>query len=124
MKNILVIDDDPVMCALLKSFLSLKRYKVECITMLEDALSLMKKESFDIVLTDMKMQGIDGSEIIKKIREIKPSVKLIAMSGDTSFDKLPSHLKAHIPFLPKPFRLQEVEILIKKLGSGDDQILI
>ena len=121
MKNILILDDDPVICALLKSFLSLRRYKVESITVWEDALKQMAKESFEIILTDLQMPGIGGAEIIKKIRDINPNVKLIAMSGDTSFDKLPANLKAHIPFLPKPFKLQEVEKLLISLNSPDQK---
>ena len=117
MRNILIIDDDPVICALLQSFLSLKRYHVECVSKLEDALKAITNKPFDIVLTDMKMPDVVGAEIIKRIFDTKPGIKLIAMSGDTSFDKLPSDLRANIPFLRKPFRLQEVERLILDLNS-------
>ena len=121
MKSVLIIDDDPVVCALLRSFLSLKKYKVESFSRLEDALKALETKPVDIVLTDMKMQGIVGAEIIRKVLDTRPDLKLIAMSGDTSFDKLPPEIKTNVPFLRKPFRLQEVERLILELFSRESE---
>ena len=121
MKSVLIIDDDPVVCALLRSFLSLKKYKVESFSRLEDALKALETKPVDVVLTDMKMQGIVGAEIIRKVLDTRPDLKLIAMSGDTSFDKLPPEIKANVPFLRKPFRLQEVERLILELFSQESK---
>lgn len=121
MKNIFIIDDDPVVCSLLRSFLSLKKYKVASFSRLEDALKALETAPADVVLTDMKMQGIVGIEIIKKVLNTRPDLKLIAMSGDTSFDKLPPEIKANVPFLRKPFRLQEVERLLLELFSQEKE---
>ena len=121
MKNILIVDDDPVISSLLKSFLALKKYNVECVTTGIDALNALVRGSFDVVITDMKMHGMGGGELIKKMIRIQSSIKLIAMSGDTSFDKLSPDLKETIPLLRKPFRLQEVEKLILKLSSNDNE---
>ncbi len=121
MKNIFIIDDDPVVCALLRSFLSLKKYKVASFSQLEDALKALETTPADVVLTDMKMQGITGTEIIRKVLNARPDLKLIAMSGDTSFDKLPPEIKATVPFLRKPFRLQEVERLLLYLFNQESK---
>jgi len=121
MKTILIIDDDPVVCALLRSFLSLKKYKVASYSRLEDALKALESSPADVVLTDMKMQGIVGAEIIRKVLGARPDLKLIAMSGDTSFDKLPPEIKATVPFLRKPFRLQEVERLLLDLFNQESK---
>lgn len=119
MKNILIIDDDPVIRSLLQSFLSLKRYKVKSVSAGIDALNILAKKPFDIVITDMKGDGVCGPELIKKVRSVCPDIKLIAMSGDTSFDKMPENLKANISMIRKPFRLEEMESLIADL-SGED----
>ena len=121
MKTIFIIDDDPVVCALLRSFLSLKKYKVASYSRLEDALKALETSPADVVLTDMKMQGIVGTEIIRKVLGARPDLKLIAMSGDTSFDKLPSEIKTTVPFLRKPFRLQEVERLLLDLFNQESK---
>lgn len=115
MKNILIIDDDRVISSLLKSFLSLKKYKVECVSTVIDAMNALTRKSFDIVITDMKMHGMGGAEIIKKMRSIQSGIKLIAMSGDSSFDTLPPDLRETIPLLIKPFRLEEMERLLSSL---------
>ena len=115
MINILVIDDDPVMRSLLKSFLSLRKFNVECVMTETEAMKALSLDHVDIVLTDLKIPGIDSIQLLRKITGIRPGIKLIAMSGDTSFDRLPQDIKAATPFIHKPFKLQEIEKLIREL---------
>ena len=115
MINILVIDDDPVMRSLLKSFLSLRKFKVECVMTEPEAMNALNRDHVDIVITDLKIPGIDSIQLLRKITGIRPGIKLIAMSGDTSFDRLPQDIKAATPFIHKPFKLQEIEKLIREL---------
>lgn len=115
MINILVIDDDPVMRSLLKSFLSLRKFNVECVMTEPEAMKALSLNHVDIVITDLKIPGIDSIQLLRKITGIRPGIKLIAMSGDTSFDRLPQDIKAATPFIHKPFKLQEIEKLIREL---------
>jgi len=115
MINILVIDDDPVMRSLLKSFLSLRKFNVECVMTETEAMKALSLDHVDIVITDLKIPGIDSVQLLRKITGIRPGIKLIAMSGDTSFDRLPQDIKAATPFIHKPFKLQEIEKLIREL---------
>ncbi|MCC7202725.1 MAG: response regulator [Nitrospirae bacterium] len=115
MKHILVIDDDPVMRSLLKSFLSLRKFRVDCVNTEADAMKVLINDHVDIVITDIKMPGTDSVSLIRKINQTKPGVKLIMMSGDSSFDKLPKDIRADMPFIHKPFKLQDIEKLIRTL---------
>lgn len=115
MLHILVIDDDPVMRSLLKSFLSLRKFKVDCVVTESDAMNMLLQDHVDIVITDLKIPGIDSIQLIKKITRTKPGIKIITMSGDTSFDRLPNDIKTVTPFIHKPFKLQEIEALIRTL---------
>lgn len=115
MIHILVIDDDPVMRSLLKSFLSLRKFNVECVMTETEAMKALSLNHVDIVITDLKIPGIDSIQLLRKITGIRPGIKLIAMSGDTSFDRLPQDIKAATPFIHKPFKLQEIEKLIREL---------
>jgi|SRR3972149_2785394 len=115
MINILVIDDDPVMRSLLKSFLSLRKFNIECVMTETEAMKALSLDHVDIVITDLKIPGIDSIQLLRKITGIRPGIKLIAMSGDTSFDRLPQDIKAATPFIHKPFKLQEIEKLIREL---------
>ncbi|MDD5435182.1 MAG: response regulator [Nitrospira sp.] len=121
MTNVLIIDDDSVIRHLLQSFLSLKKYKVECVSNGIDALTVISNTQFDIVITDLNLKDFRGSDIIKKMQAIQPEVRLIAMSGDTSFDSLPEEIRTSIALIRKPFRLEEVENLIHNLcTTGTD----
>ena len=115
MVHILVIDDDPVMRSLLKSFLSLRKFKVDCVATESEAINVLLHDNVDIVITDLKIHGMDSVQFIRRIAQTKPGVKMITMSGDTSFDRLPQDIKTTTPFIHKPFKLQEIEILISKL---------
>ena len=117
MTNILIIDDDSVIRQLLQSFLSLKRYKVESVSNGIDALTAVSNTQFDIVITDLKLKKFRGADLIKKMQAIQPGIKLIAMSGDTSFDSLPEEIRTNIALIRKPFRLEEVEKLILNLNG-------
>lgn len=120
MVNILIIDDDSVIRSLLQSFLSLKKYKVESASNGIDALAAVSNTHFDIVITDLKLKQFRGADLIKKIQAIQPEIKLIAMSGDTSFDTLPEDIRTTVSLIRKPFRLEEVESLIHKLNAGSN----
>ena len=122
MTNILIIDDDSVIRQLLQSFLSLKRYKVECVSNGIDALTAVSSTQFDIVITDLKLKKSRGSDLIKKMQAIQPGIKLIAMSGDTSFDSLPEDIRTSIALIRKPFRLEDVENLIINLAVNNPDI--
>ncbi|MBI5193974.1 MAG: response regulator [Nitrospirae bacterium] len=116
MINILIIDDDSVIRSLLQSFLSMKKYKVESVSNGIDALTAISVTKFDIVITDLKLKKFRGADLIKKMQVIQPRVKLIAMSGDTSFDTLPEEIRTSIALIRKPFRLEDVESIIQNLS--------
>ena len=115
MVHILVIDDDPVMRSLLKSFLSLRKFKVDCVMTESDAIRVLLQNNVNIVITDLKIPGIDSVQLIRSITSTKPGVKVITMSGDTSFDRLPRDIQTTTLFIHKPFKLQEIEKLISTL---------
>ena len=115
MVHILVMDDDPVMRSLLKSFLSLRKFKVDCVMTESDAINVLQHDHVDIVITDLKIPGMDSAQFIRRIAQTRPGVKIITMSGDTSFDRLPKDIQTTTPFIQKPFKLQEIETLISKL---------
>ena len=121
MTNILIIDDDSVIRQLLQSFLSLKKYKVECVSNGIDALTAVSNTQFDIVITDLKLKKLRGADLIKKMQAVQPGIKLIAMSGDTSFDSIPEEIRTSIALIRKPFRLEEVENLIINLHKSNNQ---
>jgi DNA-binding NtrC family response regulator len=79
--NILVVDDEIEYSAVLKKILSLKGYKVQTAKSGEDALIQLKLKKYDLVITDLMMEGINGIELLEKIKTLDSSIYVILVTG-------------------------------------------
>jgi len=80
-KNILVVDDAPGVCALIKDFLIKKDFNPVIATGAEEALEKVKRDKPAIVLLDINMPGMDGLVALKRIKEIDQSIGIIMITG-------------------------------------------
>ncbi|MCG8572357.1 MAG: response regulator [Spirochaetes bacterium] len=80
-KKILVIDDDPVMHNTLKKQLKDETFDVECIANPVKALKMINQQEFDLVICDVKMEPIDGLKLLKQIKQNRPQMEVIMMTG-------------------------------------------
>ena len=80
-KKILVVDDDETMGDVLSDILSTEGYAVQWVGNGPDAIKYIKEDSFDVVLLDLLLPGINGLEILKQILHINPSIVIVMMSG-------------------------------------------
>lgn len=122
--RILVVDDEPEIVNVLKEFLSLKGYAVTGASSGEEALSVLEKEKADLILLDIRMPGLKGTEVAKIIKDKYPSVKIIILTGfPTDSENL---LKENIleGLFVKPVRLQELyNKLSETLTPKEESIL-
>ena len=81
MAHILVIDDDPMICELLRRTLERAGYRVTEAYDGQKGLAAHKASPADLVITDMIMPGMEGIETIMEFRRLNPALKIIAMSG-------------------------------------------
>jgi excisionase family DNA binding protein len=79
--NILVIDDDEEICALFKDALEESGYMVTTINDSTKGLELVKDQNFGLVFLDLKMPGMDGAELFKRIKETKPDLPVTIVTG-------------------------------------------
>ncbi|MBL9190576.1 MAG: response regulator [Opitutaceae bacterium] len=79
--NILVADDETGICNLLEHWLTAAGHKVQIAEGGQQALRLLKQNSFDLVITDVVMPDGDGFELIPAIRKIQPQARILAISG-------------------------------------------
>ena len=88
MGRVLFVDDEKMILSALKR--GLKKVDLECYYALDGfhALEIIKKESIDVVVTDMKMPEMDGLKLIKRVNEIDKSIVKIVVSGSTDFNRL------------------------------------
>jgi len=80
MKRILVIDDDPTFCTMLRTFLTNKGFSVREAFSAAESLKAMRLEQFDIALCDFRLPDKDGLELLKDIRLLKPKLPVIIMT--------------------------------------------
>jgi two-component system, NtrC family, C4-dicarboxylate transport response regulator DctD len=110
--SLLIVDDDPSMRRSLRRLLELERSSVMEAIDGEDAIRVIERDEaqlLDVVLTDLMMPRVSGSELIAVLRECRPALPVVAMSAAINF---PPELLA-VPHLKKPF---EPEELVRTVG--------
>jgi DNA-binding NtrC family response regulator len=109
MAEILIVDDDAVIRDTLFELLS-ENYLCTAARTAGEALSKMRQQSFDVVLTDISMPGLSGSELLKRIVEEFPGTPVIMISGLSDQEQAQEMLnRGAFDYLLKPFRLEVVE---------------
>ncbi len=113
--SILVVDDEQMMCTLLTKILSREGYQVKTADGGEAALALLEKEQFNLVISDMKMPGMDGFELLKRIKQNYPDIGVIIMTayGDTYTVKDALLLGAD-EYITKPFKSYEISLVVER----------
>lgn len=110
----LVVDDDPGIRHLLKDALSCAGYRASVCQAGEDALELMSRLSFSLLLTDYYLPGITGIELIRKLRERGDMIPAVLMTSH-DLENLIGARKGLAPFrlLGKPFGISEVYAMVR-----------
>lgn len=113
--KILVIDDEPILRESLEVALKTFGFHVSIARTGEEGLDLFQSENPDLVLLDHWLPGINGDEVLRKIKEQDPDVPVIVMTAQGSIEMAVNSMKmGAFDFLVKPFELDQVEDLIKK----------
>ena len=110
MSTLLVIEDEPQVRTLVGAMLEAAGYHVLTAASGAEGLCLLNDQAMDLILVDIFMPGMDGLELIDRLRNICPTSKIIAMSGGTAqwnYLDVATHLGAHAT-LQKPFSRQEL----------------
>jgi len=79
--KVLVVDDEAPVRDLFNDLLKKENCTVKCVSTGEEALDIINNEDFDIVLLDIKLPGISGLEALKKIKDIKPNLIVVMITG-------------------------------------------
>ncbi len=113
--TIMLVDDEKDIRDVLSIVLSDIGYTVSVAENGEKALEHFKTEMFPIVLTDIKMPGMDGVELLKRIKQENPDTEVIMMTGHGDMDLAIKSLKYKaIDFIPKPINDDVLELTLKK----------
>ncbi|MEK7841313.1 MAG: sigma-54 dependent transcriptional regulator, partial [Deltaproteobacteria bacterium] len=115
MGNILVVDDEKGQRDILKKILANQGYEVLTSPNAADGLRLFKENEIDVVLTDLKMPGMDGLEFLKGIIKEGPHATVVIMTAHGTINSAVEAMKlGAFDYLTKPFEMDEMLIVIKK----------
>jgi YesN/AraC family two-component response regulator len=119
MKRILFVDDEVFLLEGLKRMLRIKNeeWNMTFVNSGKEAIELMSKNKYDIIVTDNNMDGMDGLELLARVKEISPQTKRILLSGQSEAeiaDKVKE--SAHI-FIAKPFAPDSFISILEKTSE-------
>ncbi len=116
--NILVIDDDKYIRDACRQILNRNQYNVFEAEDGYKGLELLKKQDFDIIILDLKMPGIDGMNVLKRIMKDYPDIVVIVITGFATVESAVEAMKIGAnDFLPKPFSPDELRVIINRVAE-------
>ncbi len=120
MKTILLVEDEDMLRGLIRELLEIKGYTVLEASQGVEAMELFHKqvEPVDLILTDVVMPHMSGSELVERLRKEQPGLRVIFMSGYTGANNAAIHKSLEMPgvaFLQKPFRLNALISQVESL---------
>ena len=114
--NILVVDDEKDICMALNIILTKEGYAVKEAYNGEQAVERIKQENFDIVMTDIKMEKMDGFEVLKQAQQISPDTSVIMMTAFASVVSAVEAMRAGaVDYITKPFINDEIRLTIRNI---------
>jgi len=118
---ILVVDDDPRVCEVLRELLGALKYSTSSAHGGEEALRMLREKEHTFLLTDMRMPGVNGMELIRRSREGFPDVSVIAMTGYADDFRYVDIINAGAnDFVKKPIDISELEAkMVRCIGERD-----
>jgi DNA-binding NtrC family response regulator len=113
--RVLVIDDEAGLRKFLQKELSARGLEVEAAGSAEEGLRKLADASFDVVLLDIRMPGMDGLAALREIRRFEPAPEVLMMTGQGSVESAVEAMRnGAFHYLTKPFHLDEMELQIQK----------
>lgn len=125
--QILILDDEPIVGERLKTLLEKDGYEVESFVEPTTALQRLEGKHFDIVISDIRMRGMDGIQVMNAVRQKSERIKVILITGYATLELARESLtKGAYDFIAKPFKSSEIRSTVKKavdaLNQNDQQL--
>ena len=117
-KKILIVDDEPGIISVVKEDLELDNYEVETASSGNEALEILRREHFDFIISDVRMPGGDGKDLILGLKEMKRDIPILFMSGFSEFTVEEAKKLGAIYLLIKPMALAKIPKIIEKLKKS------
>lgn len=112
--NILVVDDEKSMREILEIFLKSEGYGVATAENGEKAIEAVKKDIFDLIITDMKMPRVNGLELLRSVKQITPDVAVVLITAFGTTESAVEAMKlGAYDYIQKPFQMDNIRLVVK-----------
>ncbi|MEK6603433.1 MAG: response regulator, partial [Nitrospirota bacterium] len=114
--NVLIIDDEPLMRISIADALKDEGCQVKVAATGLEGMDLIKKESFEIVISDLRLPGMDGLQILQTCKEVSPKTGVIVITAHGSVETAVGAMKmGAYDYITKPFSMDELLLIVNRL---------
>jgi CheY-like chemotaxis protein len=124
--SVMILDDEPIVGKRLRPALEKSGFTVECYESPTEALARLEEKSFDILITDLRMEGVDGIQMLEHVMEHCENTRVILITGYATVEVAREALvKGAFDFISKPFKPRDLRAVVNKaaLSLGHRAIL-
>jgi DNA-binding NtrC family response regulator len=116
--RILILDDEPIVCKRLKPSLEKLGFEVDTFTRSFEAMQAVEKARYDIIVTDLKMEGMDGMRFLQEAKKLYPETEVIVITGFATMETAKESFKKGVfDFIAKPFNLNEIQKVVQRAAD-------
>ena len=117
-KEVMILDDEPIVGERLKPVLEKEGFSVETFTESTKALERLKEKKFHVLVTDLKMSGPDGIDVLASVKSSDPDTQVIMITGYATVEAArEAEYVGAFAFLTKPFKMDELKKLVIKAAK-------
>jgi len=117
--SVLVVDDEPIVGKRLGPALTRDGYEVEVCENGQDAVDRIDERTFDIVVTDVRMEDVDGLKVLEHVMQKSPKTKVIIITGYATIEIAREALaKGAYDFIAKPFKPKELRVVLTRAAKA------
>ncbi|MGD9578640.1 MAG: response regulator, partial [Syntrophorhabdus sp.] len=114
--QILIVEDDRKMRLALREIMTNEGYVVDTVETGEAALGRADGNGYDLVITDLKLPGIDGMDVLRAIRKSRPETSVVIITAYATVDTAVEAMREGAEdYISKPFNLDEIRLIVRKV---------
>jgi CheY-like chemotaxis protein/glycine cleavage system H lipoate-binding protein len=114
--RILAVDDEPVVLDAFRKILVLDGFSVDTVESGAEALGLVQRHDYDFVFTDLKMPGMGGVEVVKGVKQLRPDVDVVVITGYATIESAVETMRdGAVEYVQKPFTVDELTKFVRRL---------
>ena len=115
MAYILIVEDEEKYRQILRIMLSLKGHRVDEAADGKEALQKIQEENYDLIISDIRMPGLDGMELLARVKELEPPVPVVFITAYATVDSAVEAMRAGaVDYIPKPFEEERIHLTVER----------